>query len=75
MSGGDPMTGAAAQQMTLGDVIAFLEARAKDVFDAGVFDGDEFGTYSATENAAQEFEQAAEALRDLQALICGEERP
>ena len=59
--------------VTLADVIAWLEKKGKEVFDAGVFHGDEFGVYSATEQDATEFEAAAEILRDLRTLICGEE--
>lgn len=58
--------------MNLADVIAFLDEQRAAIFDAGIFHQDEYGTHSATADDALELEVAAEALRDIRHLLCGE---
>lgn len=61
--------------MTFDEVVIFLERKAKETFDAGVFHQDEFGTHSATEDESMEFAVAAEALKDFRVSLFGEDGP
>jgi hypothetical protein len=60
--------------MTLADVIAWLERKEREIFADGIYTEDDMGiVYSVNEAEAAEFEAAAEALRELRQMICGEE--